>query len=91
MAGYKSFSGRNRDNSESEFGRAATNMNSVESFLTVGEVAQRLALSARQVRRLVKSRELRAHRFGRALRISAADFDAYVGRNRMHRKSLLLS
>lgn len=47
-------------------------------LLTVAEVAERLAISERTARRLIKSGELVTHRIGRAVRISEADLAAYV-------------
>ena len=49
-----------------------------QQLLTVAEVAERLAVSTRTVRRLIDSGELVTHRVGRAVRISEADLAAYA-------------
>lgn len=51
-------------------------------LLTVDAVAERLVVHVRTVRRKIADGELVAHRFGRALRVSPADLDDYVKRNR---------
>jgi excisionase family DNA binding protein len=47
-------------------------------FLTVGEVANALGVSTATIRRLIRGDELKAHKFGRVVRISCSDLDAYV-------------
>jgi excisionase family DNA binding protein len=42
-------------------------------FLTVREIAHRWKISRRQVDRYIKSGELKAHYFGRSIRISMED------------------
>lgn len=44
-----------------------------QPFLTVKDVAQRLQLSPKSVRRLIDEGMLRFHRFGRAIRIAEED------------------
>ena len=48
------------------------------SFYTVKETARHLRLCEKQIRRLVWCGELRAYRFGTALRIKREDLEAYV-------------
>jgi len=48
------------------------------TFHTVKETAAYLRLCEKQVRRLISRRELRAYRFGTALRIKREDTEAYV-------------
>ncbi len=47
-------------------------------MLKVGDVARRLCVSERSVFRWIKTGGLRAHRFGRALRISEEDLDVFL-------------
>jgi excisionase family DNA binding protein len=54
----------------------------VPQFYTVDEIAKRLNLSRRSVSRLIQSRELAAHRFGRSLRVSDDDLAEFLARNR---------
>lgn len=49
-----------------------------EAFLTVAEVADRLRVSERSVRRWVKEGSLRVHRLGRAIRISEHDLRSFL-------------
>jgi excisionase family DNA binding protein len=49
-----------------------------ERFLTVPQVAERLGVSARSIWRWLDERELIAHRFGRLVRISEADLQAFL-------------
>jgi excisionase family DNA binding protein len=51
-------------------------------FLTIDEIARDLDFSPRTVERWVKSGQLRAHRFGRALRISPDDLSTFLKRRR---------
>lgn len=51
-------------------------------FRTVAEAARWLGLSTKQLRRAIKAKELRVHRFGRAQRISPEDLDDYIRRHR---------
>ena len=52
------------------------------SFYTVPEVAQHLGVSTRTVRRWIKERQLVAHHFGRAVRISEQDLRAFLAARR---------
>ena len=52
-------------------------------FLTVKETAAHLRLCDKQIRRLISRGELRAHKFGRALRIGKEAIDAYVTAQRV--------
>jgi excisionase family DNA binding protein len=52
-------------------------------FRTVTEAARYLRLCEKQVRRLISRGELRAYRFGTALRIKRNDLQAYADANRI--------
>ena len=47
-------------------------------FHTIREIAELLQVSQKTVRRWIDQGDLVAHRFGRQLRISRADFEAFV-------------
>ena len=49
---------------------------------TIDETAELLSVSKRTIQRLIKSGALRAHRLGRALRISDGDIEACLFENR---------
>ena len=51
-------------------------------MLILDEVATRLHLSARSVRRLIKVGALPVHRFGTAVRISTDDLERYIAGSR---------
>ena len=51
-------------------------------LLTIEDVADRLAVSTRTVRRLIEAGELAVHRIGRAVRIAEADLQSYLRRVR---------
>jgi excisionase family DNA binding protein len=51
-------------------------------FYTVADVADALGVHPKTVRRRIVDGELRVHRIGRQLRISAEDFRAYVATRR---------
>lgn len=51
-------------------------------MLTKAEVSQRLQVSIKTIERWMASGELPAHRFGKSVRISAADYRAFVEKNR---------
>ena len=51
-------------------------------LLTVPEVAKRLRLSQRTVRRLIESGDLVCLRFGRAVRVSEEDLAVYLAKCR---------
>lgn len=53
-----------------------------EEFYTVKEVATALGRHPRTISRAIIAGELRAHRFKRSIRISAADYRAYVASTR---------
>ncbi len=52
-------------------------------LLTLAQVAQRLALSRRTVQRLIAAGELRAVRFGRAVRVTERELAAFVAARRV--------
>jgi excisionase family DNA binding protein len=49
---------------------------------TIEETAEFWNVSPRTVRRLIESHALPVHRFGRLVRISEADIEAFLARNR---------
>ena len=51
-------------------------------LLAVTDVAERLGLSPKTVRRFIASQQLPVHRLGRALRVSEEDLAAFVDRRR---------
>jgi excisionase family DNA binding protein len=51
-------------------------------FLTIGEIAESLHVSTKSVRRWIKSRSLKAHRFGRSVRVSQPDYAAFLALRR---------
>lgn len=54
-------------------------------LLTVPEVAQRLVLSSKQVRRLIAGRDLPHIRIGTRVRITQEDLENYIARMRQAR------
>ena len=56
-----------------------------ERFLSVAEVAKRLGVSEKTVRRKIASGDLPAHRVGKLLRVSERILTAYVTRARSRR------
>ena len=55
---------------------------STVALMTLTDAARRLSLSTSTVRRAIDAGELRASRFGRAIRISGADLASYVAAHR---------
>lgn len=55
----------------------------VPSLRTIAQVAERLQVDDKTVRRLIKRGELKAYRLGRQLRISDDDLLAYLDKNRL--------
>lgn len=53
-----------------------------EIFLRICEVADQLAVSSRTVRRWIEDGQLRAHRFGRAVRIAVSDLQFFLDEHR---------
>ena len=51
-------------------------------FFPIAEVAERLDVSTRTVRRWIESRELVAHRFGGVVRIAERDLRAFLALHR---------
>ena len=51
-------------------------------LLTINDVAERLNISPRQARRLIKKRLLPHHRIGRSIRISQDDLERFVASTR---------
>ena len=50
----------------------------VMTFYTVNEVANKLQVSVRSIRRLIVDGRIRVHRIGRAVRVSEADLADYL-------------
>ncbi len=65
----------------------AVPLNAIKPFMTIDDVAEILRLSTKQVRRIIASGDLVAHRFGRLLRVSPEDLQDYVARHRRPRIS----
>jgi excisionase family DNA binding protein len=53
-----------------------------EDFYTVQQVAAALGRHPKTIRRAIDAEELKAHRFKRSIRISAADYRIYVASKR---------
>lgn len=51
--------------------------------MTIGEAAVRMKMSVRHVRRLVAERRIAFHKLGRAVRLDAADVQAYIEAGRV--------
>ena len=51
-------------------------------FFTIAEVAERLGVSTRTVRRWIRAGDLVAHRFGEIVRISEKDLRAFLALHR---------
>ncbi len=54
-------------------------------LLTAQQVADRLLLSLRTVRRMIASGQLPVHRLGRAVRVNARDVEILLFESRCHR------
>src|SRR5260370_33577270 len=54
-----------------------------DDLLTIEQAASRLNMSARYVRRLIAERRIAFHRMGRAVRLKAADVDAFISDGRV--------
>jgi excisionase family DNA binding protein len=54
----------------------------IGKFYSIDEVAEFLGVSTRTVRRAIESKELVAHKIGRAVRIAEADLKAFIARHR---------
>ena len=50
----------------------------LEPLHTIEQVAERIQVSTKTVRRWIKAGDLVAHRFGRQMRISYADLQAFI-------------
>jgi excisionase family DNA binding protein len=64
-------------------GKAPQSPQPGERFLSVAEVAKRLDVAEKTVRRKIASGELPAHRVGKLLRIGERDLVAFVPRTRL--------
>lgn len=67
--------------------KATAPRGSAGRFLTVKQLAARWQISSRQVHRIIQSKELRVHHFGRSIRIAIEDIELFEFRNRCHRGS----
>jgi excisionase family DNA binding protein len=52
------------------------------AMLKVSDVAAQLNVCDRTVRRWIEAKQLKEHRFGRSIRISAADLQRFLNANR---------
>jgi excisionase family DNA binding protein len=64
------------------FGRVRRHRNDPFNFFTIAEIAERLQVATRTVRRWIKSGDLAAHRFGSVVRIAESDLRAFLTLNR---------
>ena len=55
-------------------------------LLKVRQAVEQTDYSERHVRRFIAAEELPVHRFGRSIRISQADLDAFIARHRCKKK-----
>ena len=62
--------------------RGRRNRDNEIRFFTIAEVAERLNVSTRTVRRWIKAEDLIAHRIGGVLRISESDLRAFLAIHR---------
>jgi excisionase family DNA binding protein len=60
-----------------------TTDNLATDMLTIEQVAERLNMSVRYVRRLVADRRIAFHKMGRAIRVHVADVDAFIEAGRV--------
>jgi excisionase family DNA binding protein len=51
-------------------------------WYTANEIANRVKVSVRSVRRWIDQGDLRVHRFGRAVRVSSEDLEAFERQSR---------
>jgi excisionase family DNA binding protein len=54
----------------------------VPQLLTIPQLAERLGVCTRTIRRQIAAGELRAHRFGRQVRVSEEDAIAFIAARR---------
>ena len=57
-----------------------TNQNLIDESITVREVAQRLNVSERSVRRWISQGKIEKHQFGRSIRVSKSELNRFVRR-----------
>ncbi len=55
----------------------------LQTMLSIKEVAQRIGVSTKTVRRWIESRELHVHRLVRVLRVSEEDLSSFLGGRRI--------
>lgn len=63
-------------------GHVRRHRNDPIEFFAIAEVAERLHVATRTVRRWIKSGDLVAHRFGSVVRIAESDLRAFLALNR---------
>jgi excisionase family DNA binding protein len=56
----------------------------VPRLMSIGQVADHLAVSEKTVRRLIADRQLPSHRVRGQVRVSEADLAAYLARSRIY-------
>ena len=59
-----------------------TSVANAERFYTIGQIADRLEVSTRTVRRWIKNELLIAHDFSGLVRVSEADFQSFLAAHR---------
>jgi excisionase family DNA binding protein len=69
-------------NSAVGVGARSSERPAVPRFLTINDVSQSLGVSTRTVRRLIKTDALAAHHIGGIIRVSEADFAAFLAARR---------
>jgi excisionase family DNA binding protein len=69
-------------NSNVGFGARSGERPRVPRFFTINDIAQSLDVSTRTVRRLIKTGALAAHHIGGTVRVSEADFAAFLATRR---------
>ena len=52
-------------------------------WLSTGDAAERLGINTRTLYRFIDNGEIPAYKFGRVLRVKAADVDAFIERSRV--------
>ena len=63
--------------------QSKTHPKETRRFYTVSEIAERLHLSTRTIRRLIERGELDAYRIGRLIRISPDGLQRFIEANRL--------
>jgi excisionase family DNA binding protein len=66
------------DTEAASFGRAGGRRHRDDKFFTIAQVAERLQVATRTVRRWIEAGDLVAHRLGGAVRIAESDLWAFL-------------